>query len=260
MLGLKDAQIRHALGVVSTRAAGLKSQFGTMGKPYNAGIAAANGVEAALLAARGFVSNPAALTGPNGFLPTHDADGALPAADGFLMQAVSHKFHACCHGLHAALEALETLKPLDVDRVTRVEVTTHPRWMTVCNQLAPRTGLEAKFSYRAVMALSLLGHDTAALTSYADDLVTTPKVLALRDRVTVTVDDTLSETASRVRVVTTDGARAAEHDLMAPMTLPERQTRVMQKAAALMGDGPARKLATLLERDVPVSALTRFMT
>ena len=35
------ADLRHAIGLVSTRASGLKSQFGTMGKPYNAGIAAA---------------------------------------------------------------------------------------------------------------------------------------------------------------------------------------------------------------------------
>ena len=94
LLGLDDGHMRHAMGLVTTRAAGLKSQFGTMGKPYNAGIAAANGVEASLLAAGGFVSNPAALTGSNGFLPTHHADGALPEADGYLMEAVSHQHSA----------------------------------------------------------------------------------------------------------------------------------------------------------------------
>ncbi len=35
--------MQQALAIVSTRASGLKSQFGTMGKPYNAGLAAANG-------------------------------------------------------------------------------------------------------------------------------------------------------------------------------------------------------------------------
>ena len=259
LLGLDDTQMRQAMGLVSTRASGLKSQFGKMGKPYNAGIAAANGVEAALLAARGFVSNPDALEGQNGFLDTHHADGALPDDDRFLMEEVSHKFHACCHGLHAALEALERLKPLDVTAVERIEVTTHPRWMTVCNLTTPQTGLEAKFSYRAVMALSLLGHDTAALATYADALVTAPEVTALRDWVTVTVDERLAETASRVRVVTVAGTAEAAHDLMTPMSLEDRQARVTQKAAALIGTGPAAQLASLLESDASVSELTRFM-
>ena len=45
-------QLSAALGLASTRASGLKSQFGTMGKPYNAGIAAANAIEACGLARR----------------------------------------------------------------------------------------------------------------------------------------------------------------------------------------------------------------
>jgi 2-methylcitrate dehydratase PrpD len=56
MMQLSRAATRQALSLVATRASGLKSQFGSMGKPYNAGIAAANGVEAAALARLGFVS------------------------------------------------------------------------------------------------------------------------------------------------------------------------------------------------------------
>ncbi|NCF10411.1 MAG: MmgE/PrpD family protein, partial [Gammaproteobacteria bacterium] len=58
LLGLDREATAHALGLVATRASGLKSQFGTMGKPFHAGMAAANGVEAATLAAHGFVSRP----------------------------------------------------------------------------------------------------------------------------------------------------------------------------------------------------------
>src|SRR6266853_1475321 len=45
-----------ALGIAGTQAAGLKSQFGTMCKPFHAGKAAQNGLLAARLAARGFSS------------------------------------------------------------------------------------------------------------------------------------------------------------------------------------------------------------
>ena len=112
LLGLDEERARHALGIASTRTSGLKSQFGTMGKPYHAGMAAANGVEAALLAAAGFVSRPDGLDCAQGFGETHAGAGIDPAAilDGlgrdFIFEAVQHKFHACCHGTHAALDAL----------------------------------------------------------------------------------------------------------------------------------------------------------
>ena len=251
LLGLDRGQMAQALGLVSTRAAGLKSQFGTMGKPYNAGVAAANGVEAALLAARGFVSNPDALQGVNGFLPTHAADPA-PQPQGWLMEGVSHKFHACCHGLHATLEALAALGPHDPAQVQQVTVTTHPRWLTVCNQPAPRTGLELKFSYRGIVAAALLGHDTAALGTYSDALCADPALVALRDRVTVRSDTALPETAARVAV---DGAEAA-FDLNAPMALQDRTARVRSKAAALIGAGTADTIWAAIEKgDGPATAL-----
>jgi 2-methylcitrate dehydratase PrpD len=64
---LTTNQMRNALSLVATRASGLKSQFGTMGKPFNAGIAAANGVEAANFAKRGFVSCEDGIAGAQGF-------------------------------------------------------------------------------------------------------------------------------------------------------------------------------------------------
>ncbi|SMX36256.1 MmgE/PrpD family protein [Maliponia aquimaris] len=229
LLSLDEGQTGHALGLVSTRASGLKSQFGTMGKPYNAGIAAANGVEAALLAARGFVSNPLALDGVNGFVQTHMCDGAVAQPEGALLESLSHKFHACCHGLHATLEALATMTAPET--VQAVTVQTHPRWLTVCNIPAPASGLEAKFSYRMVVALALLGHDTAALETYSDALCVDPAVVALRERVTVEPRDDLKETEA---VVTVDGQRAV-FDLEAPMTLEARTVRLRAKAAALIG-------------------------
>ncbi|MEN8198244.1 MAG: MmgE/PrpD family protein [Pseudomonadota bacterium] len=58
LMVLSQEQTRHALGIAATRASGLKSQFGTMGKPFHAGMAAANGVEAARLASFGVISRP----------------------------------------------------------------------------------------------------------------------------------------------------------------------------------------------------------
>lgn len=242
VMGLKREQLTQALALVSTRASGLKSQFGTMGKPYNAGIAAANGVEAAQLAALGFLSSPAALDGPLGFLETHHCDGAATDEPGFLMDGISHKYHACCHGLHAALEAISSLKPLDSNKVEEVEVITHPRWMSVCNKPAPRTGLEAKFSYRGVIAASLMGHDTGALETFDDALWSDPALRALQERVQVTADESLSETQAKVAVVTADRRNEAHHDLSSQAPYAQRAERVRGKSRAVLGEDRANAL------------------
>lgn len=245
LLGLAPDRMAHALGLTATRAAGLKAQFGTMGKPYNAGIAAASGLECALLAARGFVANPDALEGPYGFGATHHGaadDAALGGLGGdWLFESVSHKFHACCHGLHAALEAVRGLD-LAAPEIAELEVTTHPRWMSVCNQPAPTTGLGAKFSYSTVMAMSALGIDTANLSAYSDATCADPRLIELRGKVSVREDDALGETESLVRVLRRDGQRLeSRHDLDAPMSLADREARIRAKAAALIGPAHAEE-------------------
>ena len=241
LLGLDAAQTAHALGLVATRASGLKSQFGTMGKPFNAGIAASNGVEAALLAGAGFISNPEGIEAAQGFGPTHAGEALWSALDGlgkdFLFETVQHKFHACCHGTHAALEAIATLKEQGANaEVSTVTITTHPRWLTVCNVAAPTTGLEAKFSYRLTAAMALSGHDTGALDTFSDVLCADPALCALRDRVEVRTDEAMAETASSVRIDYAD-SRSQErfHDLDAPMPTSARRDKIRAKARALLG-------------------------
>jgi 2-methylcitrate dehydratase PrpD len=238
VLGLDAGQMTMALGLVATRASGLKSQFGTMGKPLNAGLAAANGVEAALLAHKGLTSAPAAVDGPQGFGPTHHGSGTETAFDGlgrtWLFEGVSHKFHACCHGLHAVLEALADAP--EAQEVAAVEIATHPRWLRVCDIAAPSTGLEAKFSYRHVTAMRLSGLDTARLESFTDAVARDPRIAALRARVTVTADEGLSEMQARVRITDHAGAvRDLFHDLDAAQPLADRRARVRAKARKLLG-------------------------
>ena len=264
LMGLDAQGCAMALGLVATRASGLKSQFGTMGKPFNAGLAAANGVEAARLVARGFEANPDALESAQGFGPTHAgqalADGMAGIGQDWLFETVSHKFHACCHGLHAALEAGLSLAPLSADRIAWIEVATHPRWMTVCNQISPMSGLGAKFSYGTVLAMQVLGHDTAVLDSYSAEVCADPDVQALRDKVHITADDTVAETATRLRVVMQDGqVLNAAHDLNAPMTLELRQQKVQSKARSLLGIDQADRLWSLIEGQADLARLTAIL-
>lgn len=255
LMGLTKGQMQHAIGLVTTRASGIKAQFGTMGKPMNAGLAASNGVEAAQLAARGFVSAPGAMDGQNGFGPTHHGEGQGAAFDTlgqeWLFESVQHKFHACCHGLHATLEALRDLDA-GADAVESVEITTHPRWLSVCNIATPESGLQSKFSYRMVTAMALTGYDTARLDTFDDALCADAGLAALRERVSVQSDDNLTEMQARLRVTLKDGSvQELFHDLDADPGLAARQNRVRAKAATLLGEGRADAIWQAIEADAP---------
>ncbi|MFQ5621989.1 MAG: MmgE/PrpD family protein [Paracoccaceae bacterium] len=265
LLRLDPATTANALGLASTRASGLKSQFGTMGKPYNAGVAAANGVEASLLAAAGMVSDPGALDGDQGFGPTHAGEADTSALDGlgtnWLFETVSHKFHACCHGTHAALEALTQVRGgVEPAEVAVVTIRTHPRWLSVCDIAGPTTGLAAKFSFRLTAAMALAGRDTAAMTTFSDAACADPQLVALRDLVRVETDKRLPETAARVTLRKRDGSeRVAAHDLAAPMAMGVRTAKLKAKAVALIGSDRAERAWQAVDAGPDADELARFV-
>lgn len=252
LYGLDPQQMRNALSLVSTRASGLKSQFGTMGKPFNAGVSAANGVEAAALARRGFVSCDDGIGGPQGFVETHsdDPDHATPWKNPpparFVFEDIKYKLHACCHGTHAMIEALLAARrqhAIAAADVTRIEVRTHPRWLRVCDLKAPRTGLEVKFSYILLAAMVMHGVDTASDATYTDSLCGDERLRGLAGRVDVTGDDSLSDTQCGLRIAMAGGEHLdSAHDLAAPMPDDVLAAGLRTKAKALLGDEPAGRL------------------
>jgi 2-methylcitrate dehydratase PrpD len=264
LLKLDIEQTRYALGLAATRTAGLKCQFGTMGKPYHAGMAAANGVEAAKLAAAGLVSRPDGLECDQGLGWTHYGEGNESAFDGlgeaYVFEMVQHKLHACCHGTHAALEALieaRDLRGVKVEDIQQIELRIHPSWLKVCNIPEPATGLEAKFSYRLTSALVLLGYDTAAIATFNNKICTDSPLVALRDRVVVIGDEAIKETQATV-IITLSKSETIEvfHDLEEPRSYEQRAQKVKAKAATLLGQEKMEDLwATVTEGTVDLALL-----
>ena len=261
---LDRAATRAALGLVSTRAAGLKSQFGTMGKPFNAGAAAANGIEAANLAKRGFTASTDAFAGAQSFLAAHHGAAGGSAAiddwsfDQFFFAAVSHKLHACCHGTHAMIEALLLLLAdgaVAVDDLDEIQVYIAPRWQNVCDIKAPETGLEIKFSYGFLAAMVLRGINLAAYESYDDGLCHDADLIALAKRVKVIGDDQIADSAARVDLKRKGGqSRSQSFDLLSPIDPVLLGTRLLAKAKALIGDDRANDLWAMTNALEQVSA------
>ena len=208
LLGLDAEATARALGIAGTQAAGLKSQFGTMCKPLHAGHAAATGVQAARLAARGFTSRGDILETAQGFAATqgHGASSERferAMAEPSHLPGVCFKYHAACYMTHSSIEAIRELvrtHRIDADDVTDVELTVAEGHFGVCNILRPGTGLEAKFSLRFTAAMALSERDTSGIATYTDQLTRDPQLVALRDKVDVVAwPDARPETRVRIR-------------------------------------------------------------
>ena len=243
LLGLDEEAMTSALGLTTTRSAGLKSQMGTMAKPLNAGFAAEVGVTCALLARYGVGSNPEAFEDAQGFGPTHAGSDRREAFDGmgreWVFPGVSYKFHACCHGLHAMLESVAEIRAAGVEpaMVERITISTNPRWLAVCNKREPQTGLEAKFSYRLTAAMAMYGFDTADLAVYSDETCRDDNLVALRDKVVVEPDGSFADTASRIIVELKNGTtRSASYDLVVAPDPARTVVRLKAKSATLLGE------------------------
>lgn len=259
LYGLSRDQMRVALGLCATRASGLKSQFGTMGKPYNAGIAASNGVECAALARAGLTSADDGVMGPQGFVLTH-SDAPLeagvwdaPPPGTFLFEDIKYKLHACCHGTHAMIEALAATKrghSLTPERVLHIQLRTSPRWLSVCDIKAPRTGLEVKFSYNWLAGMVLFGTPTSAERTYTDALAADPALVDFSGRINVAGDAAVSDMQAVGEVMLTDGSTLPfAHDLASrlPADMLERSLRA--KAEGLLGAEAALLWQTVSDLD-----------
>ena len=256
LLKLDAKQIENALGIVSTRASGLKSQFGTMGKPFHAGIAASNGIEAAKLSKLGFVSCENGIECNQGFLKTHAWDETMPetAINGleqdFLFPEIKYKFHACCHGLHAFLEALDELKTknnFNPDSIEKISIQTQPSWLQVCNIDSPKTGLEAKFSYRLTAAMSLHGVDTGRLDSYNDEICFNEKIVETRDKVEVIPNDKMTNTEALIELKDGTEIYKNSHDLNNKIENELLQKKILTKSSSLLSDKLSNEIFDLFK-------------
>ncbi len=272
LLGLDRSGWRNALGLAGTQAAGLKSGFGTMAKPLHAGRAASNGLLAALLAQDGFTAQPAILEVAQGFAATHHG-GTIDAArldrhpEHLRIRDTLFKYHAACYLTHAPIEAaLRAVAVLGIDagEVDAVTVRVARPCLDVCNIERPQTGLEAKFSLRATVAMALAGIDTSDLGSYRDDLVQGAAFVALRDRIRVEAREDRQSMRATVAVSTTDGRHEElSFDTAIPAEdLDAQEARLRAKFDALaipvLGELRAKALADAIGSLETTSSMASF--
>ncbi|MES2635321.1 MAG: MmgE/PrpD family protein [Pseudomonadota bacterium] len=211
VLGLNEQQTAMALGIAASQPVGLREQFGTMTKPFHPGGAARAGLMSALMASKGFTSSPRAIEAPRGFVQVasdkrawHEVTDEL--GERFEISFNTYKPFACGIVIHPSIDACVQLrdKGITPDQVERIELRVHSLVLELTGKKTPQDGLQGKFSVFHGCAVGLI-YGKAGEDEFADAVVTDPRVVALRDKVQATVDDSIHEASVRVTAVLKDG-------------------------------------------------------
>ena len=257
--GLDAEATGRALAIAASEASGLKENFGTMVKPLQAGLAARNGVLAALFAREGLTASDRALDGPQGFLVAMQSAGSDLAGgldrlgrDWEIVDGgITVKLYPSCAATHPTIDTLLDLRReagIGPAEVEAVEIDVDPVVPTVLIHDRPATGLEGKFSlhYCAAAALAF-GH--VDIDTFEPPAMQSPDVVGLVPRVTMRADERLGRdapplTEARITLRLTDG-RTLERAVRGARGYPERPA-----SAAELDD----KFLACAQRAVPSEA------
>ncbi|SFC10131.1 2-methylcitrate dehydratase PrpD [Bosea sp. CRIB-10] len=195
LMRLDEARTRHALAIAASLSSGLRKNFGSMVKSLHVGIAAANGLKAARLAAAG-VEGSAEPFEDEGFLSAFSggetdrwpAGLVLGQPFAIVEPGFEQKRYPCCYMLHKMIEATLCLRHetgLDLASVKSMRVDMPAGGTKPLIHPFPRNGLNALFSAPYAVAASL-ADGRIDLKSFADAAVLRPDIQArLRDVVVV---------------------------------------------------------------------------
>ena len=197
MLGLDADRLRHALGIAASRCGALMANVGTMVKAAHCGGAAAAGLEAALLAGRGFTANPDVIEADKGLAATYfpDAfDSARLLAYGNPWRVVDPglaiKLFPSQYATHYAISAALELRAHvgEAEELAFIRITAPV--MQYVDRPQPATGLDGKFSLQYTTAVALLDGEVT-IDSFSDARRFRPDVQSLLSRIELKQDPSI---------------------------------------------------------------------
>ena len=187
----------NALGIAASHSSGLRENFGTMTKPFQAGHAAEGGFAAAEFASLGWEAAQQILEAPRGFF--HAAGGTFDATlildrmgrpYTFSSPGVSIKPYPSGSLSHPAMTEMMRLigkHDIKASQVTAVEVGANHNMTAALLHHRPTNGLQAKFSMEFCIAILLIERK-AGLAQFSDQVVQRRDVQELIGKVRYYVD------------------------------------------------------------------------
>ena len=259
-LGFDAQRMAMAVGTAASRLGGIMANVGTMTKALHCGDAAAHGLEAALLAEKGFTADVDALGGPRGwgrslFGPRFDPAPILAPLEvpRILTPGPAWKLFPSQYGTHFAITAALEARGAIADPRDIEAVTLHLPSMPYLDRPAPASGLAGKFSWQYVASVALLdGRVDPA--SFADQRRFAPDMEAMLRRVKLEYDASIPARFDLMHVsiaVRLKDGTLIERRCDAPLgnwRRPAPAEAVKQKARGLLNEalGP-EKAGRLLE-------------
>jgi 2-methylcitrate dehydratase PrpD len=211
LLGLTAHQTLAAVGIAGSMAAGSMEFLaeGAWTKRIHPGLAAQNGIHAALLAAEGFTGPLSILEGRDGFLHGYSR---RPIADrlteglgeSFEILHTAVKPHACCRYMQGPIDAMLALMrdhSVQPSQIHRIEVAVlEAGWGIVAEPRAkkynPESVVDAQFSMPFGAAVAAID-GAAGLDQFTLEKARSPKIRELMNKVVLVKDPRIEETFPR---------------------------------------------------------------
>jgi 2-methylcitrate dehydratase PrpD len=249
LLGLTAEQTLAAVGIAGSMAAGSMEFLaeGAWTKRIHPGLAAQNGIHAAMLAAEGFTGPQRILEGRGGFLRGYSRRSVPERltddlGESFEILHTAVKPHACCRYMQGPIDAiLELMRRYKIEpgQIHRIEVSVlEAGWDIVCEprlrKYHPASVVDAQFSMPFGAAVAVLC-GAAGLDEFTPEQIRSPQVRRMMGKVTLIKDIRLEknfprEWPARVAISLEDG-RQYEKFVRHPKGDPENPLTWEEMAA-----------------------------
>lgn len=217
ILGLDAETLQHALALGVSRAGSSLANVGTMAKMTHCGLAGAMGLDAALMAERGFTSNPDAIEAPRGYIDMFfkdefHAEELLYFGPPFRLVDPSYalKMFPSQYATHFAITAGLTLHGEIGDTAAIKEINFTTPEMAYIDRPKPDIGLAGKFSWQYTVCAALLD-GKVDMATFEDERRFAPDMEAILDKVNLTmmtdIPGKFQEMHVDLEVVMADGTR-----------------------------------------------------
>lgn len=272
--GLTPLQMRNALGLAGSQAAGTWASWGTPAVKFHQSRGAVSGLLAGLLAEQDFTSSAEILTHPDGGIFAAYSDGGDPKAvvadlgQRFELEQISLRLWPGGTPLQPTLTAVFDLLAAErpvFDEIQRVRITVAPAVYEAHARFAEPTGtFEALLSYPFTVATALRD-GRFWLDSVGPGQVGDPKLRRfMHERVELVADAGLTRERSRIEVTTAggkvlaaavDGAKGSPGN---PATLTDLCVKYERCVAGRLAEADAAELLDLLVRVDELDDLDRL--
>lgn len=225
LLRLSHEEFLSAFGIAGSMSSGLKENFGTMTKSLHVGLAASNGIIAAMLAQKGCTASKKILEGNLGFCNVLAKDCKFENIINHLGNpweienpGITRKKYPSCARTHSAIDGLLKIvhqHHIGEEDLEEIECATDDTAFEILIHPKPKTELEAKFSMPFCLAVAFLDGDVFT-GHFTEEKIGDPRIVRIMRKIRHVSDKEITDRgyeyrgASRIKVKLKDGTEFCE--------------------------------------------------